>query len=320
MPQKRIQATFLFESLEHRRLLASDFKPTSLDEPQAIVGGDEVERGTEGWVVSLQSRGGHFCGGTLVSAVAVVTAAHCVEGESTVGLSAVVGREDLDRGDGQRTDVTQIVVHPNYDSDSLDADLAVVFLENAVSELPIRYLTPSDGNLAAPGTDATILGWGTTREGGASVTKLRSATVPIVSNAVANAPVAYRGGITDNMLAAGFATGGVDSCQGDSGGPLVVADGDGNPRLAGVVSWGEGCARANKYGIYTRVTEFAEWIDEQVGVDSLGEVNFSQPRYFANSIAEVRLRDGNLVTSRPVDVVLRSASGDEETLSVSHLI
>ena len=301
------------EQLESRRLLASNTKPDT-SERQEIVGGVESERGAFGFAVSLQDNGQHFCGGTLIAPETVLTAAHCVEGVSISRISAVVGREHLSTSDGQRAGISQIIVHPDYDAESLDSDIAILILQDTVVELPIGYLTDANEGLASPGEIATVIGWGTTREGGFAVDNVREAQVPIVSNAVANLPQSYGGDITDHMLAAGFAAGGVDSCQGDSGGPMIVSDAEGNPQLAGIVSWGEGCGRANKYGIYTRVAEFAPWIDEQIGINSTGEVNFSQPRYVADNEATIVIRDGNADSSQPITVVVESASGDVENV------
>ena len=312
------------ESLEHRRLLAAtdakllEFLEAQSEEhgPQAIIGGTQSERGSSEWVVSVQDRFGHFCGGTLVAEDVVVTAAHCVEGVFASNLTAIVGRVDLSRSDdGESVSVSQIIVHPDYNARSNDSDIAVLRLSDPVSAAPIGYLTPDTASLADPGTQATVLGWGTTREGGASVTSLREVTVPIVSNVTANRPISYGGDVTDRMLAAGLTQGGVDSCQGDSGGPLVVNDSQGEPRLAGVVSWGEGCGRPNKFGIYARTTSFADWLDGIVGVSSDGQIDFVQDRYAIGEPASFVLRDRNVVGDE-VQVTVSSAAGDQETVTL----
>jgi len=268
--------------------------------------------------VSLQENSEHFCGGTLVSPTAVVTAAHCIEGQSTERFSVVVGRSDLATASGQRIDVQQIISHPDYNGFSNDADIAVLVLAEASNETPIGFLSEVNESLAAPDTNSTVLGWGATREGGAVTTQLRRVDVPIVSNDTANVPSAYNGQITENMLAAGREAGGRDSCQGDSGGPLVVFDADNQPHLAGVVSWGEGCARRNKYGIYARVSRFADWIESVADIDSPeGQIDFAQSKYVAGSTATIYLQDSDLDSQQAIDLTVTSGSGDQETIQLT---
>jgi len=108
-----------------------------------------------------------------------------------------------------------------------------------------------------------VTGWGRTKEKGPAATILQEAEVPVVGNATCNAPDAYNGAIKSKMLCAGYQGGKIDSCEGDSGGPLVLRGKDG-PVLVGVVSWGEGCAREQRYGVYTRVDAYSDWIADTI--------------------------------------------------------
>jgi hypothetical protein len=109
-----------------------------------------------------------------------------------------------------------------------------------------------------PGDIVNIAGWGDLTEDGESPDVLHEVQLPIVDQATCNAPTAYNGDIDESQLCAGLPEGGKDSCQGDSGGPLWV-NYQGQDYLAGVVSYGEGCARPNKYGVYTRVERYDAW-------------------------------------------------------------
>jgi hypothetical protein len=118
--------------------------------------------------------------------------------------------------------------------------------------------------LVEPGDLATVTGWGATSEGGTVAAILQEVKVPLVSNAACGAAV-ESAPITGNMLCAGYLEGGKDSCQGDSGGPLVVPDENGGWKLAGLVSFGFGCAQPDEYGVYARVSRYTEWIQQYIG-------------------------------------------------------
>lgn len=73
--------------------------------------------------------------------------------------------------------------------------------------------------------------------------------------------VDYR--ITDNMFCAGYARGKMDSCAGDSGGPLLCRDlrkPDHPWTIFGITSFGEGCGKRGKFGIYARLSNYVRWI------------------------------------------------------------
>lgn len=234
-----------------------------------IVGGQPAEQGEWGWQVLVRP-GAYLCGGSLVAADWVLTAAHCVFDNNgdllpAEAIHVTVGETYRGKLEGteQLLNVSEIFAHEAYDEWSNNNDIALLhlatpaLLNEAVAIVPL--LTNEIADLAAEGNLATVTGWGTTEEGGNSSSALMEVSVPVVANELCNRSY---GIITDNMICGGLQDGGKDSCQGDSGGPLVVADEDGNWYLAGVVSFGYGCARADFYGVYTRVSQYVTWIQD----------------------------------------------------------
>ncbi len=221
----------------------------------SIVGGTTTTTSESPYVVSLQSALlGHFCGGTIVAKRKVVTAGHCAPLVVPLLTDVVAGRTDLRTTAGVSATVLTVVRHPLYNEVTNGNDVAVVTVDRDLPYQPLPYAGPGDTGLYTAGTNATILGWGLTSEDGDPSDVLRKATVPIVSDAKCAA--AYGTSFdAATMVCAGYDQGGVDTCQGDSGGPLVVAG-----KLAGITSFGEGCARPGKYGVYTRVSAVSSFI------------------------------------------------------------
>lgn len=222
---------------------------------QSIVGGVEASVGEFPFIVSLHGRSGHYCGGSLIADDWVLTAAHCMEGESAVKV--VIGLHDQrEPGNAEAIQSKRIIVHPKYNSSKVDYDYALIQLQKSSSYPPVAL-----SNVDLPGKAeilSTVAGWGLTKEtGGTLPRRLQKVDVPLVSRATCSK--GYPGQITERMICAGYEEGGKDSCQGDSGGPLVVTH-RGEQILVGIVSWGEGCARAKKYGVYANVSNAISWI------------------------------------------------------------
>lgn len=242
-------------------VLVLSFSAQAKQPTQKIVGGENALVGEFPYIVSLQS-GSHFCGGSLISDEWVLTAAHCIGGSN---IRIVTGAHNLKVLNGTETfSAAQTVVHPNYNRSSMDYDFALIKLNGKSTSRPVAI---NENEISIP-TDSTVIesttaGWGYTREGAWRLSDiLQKVTVPLVSKETC---LKSYSDVTDQMICAGLAQGGKDSCQGDSGGPLVVFDYVKNETvLAGVVSWGEGCARPNKYGVYAKVNSVLDWIRETI--------------------------------------------------------
>jgi secreted trypsin-like serine protease len=236
-----------------------------LVEPK-IVGGAEARAGDDPWQVALvaaERTDGNFafCGGSIVRPNWILSAAHCVDkGTSPSQVDVVSGTVDLDNG-GTRSRVAEIIIHRDWDPSSHNNDIALLRLAGTASGQPVGIPSAAvESRATQPGTNVRVTGWGRTSQGGTSVRRLRTVDMPIVSRSDCNDRVSYNGGITDNMICAGRQQGGSDSCQGDSGGPLTGTAGA-NRALLGIVSFGEGCAKPNKYGVYTRAGNYGGWVD-----------------------------------------------------------
>lgn len=250
--------------------------PSSAASQRRIIGGVSAQSDAWPWMAAIVDAGGdlyadQYCGGTLIHSRWVMTAAHCVydnygELVDPEDIEVVLGVTNLRKDTVERIAVDNIVVHPNYDHHkSNDADIALLELETESLQEPIAVFS---GESDLSGKDSMVIGWGVTGFSSPSPSQLQQASVPIVSNTVCNdaytrSSLYHNPPITSGMMCAGFASGSRDTCFGDSGGPLMILE-NGEWKVAGITSWGEGCAKPGFFGVYTRVAEYLGFIEDNV--------------------------------------------------------
>uniref|UniRef100_A0A3P9J8S8 Peptidase S1 domain-containing protein n=1 Tax=Oryzias latipes TaxID=8090 RepID=A0A3P9J8S8_ORYLA len=228
-----------------------------------IVGGQAAAAGAWPWQVRLLipvSGGAALCGGSLINTelwshdlTCLQLYLHvCLFSTSTSGV---------------------IIVHENYNKQTQDNDVSLLKLASPVTFND--YISPvclaEQGSNFPSGTTVWVTGFGTLSSGGSTASSLQEVSVPIVSNSQCSSSYSS---LTSNMMCAGLTQGGKDSCQGDSGGPLVSKNNDTRWVQAGVVSFGDGCAKPNTPGVYARVSEYQTWISSRVSGTQPGFVSF----------------------------------------------
>lgn len=233
----------------------------------AVVGGKAAPEGAYDFTASLQDGDFAFCGGSVIAPSWVLTAAHCVPDGSAAGLSVVVGTVDNSNGSGQRRQVAQVLVHPDYDADASTSDVALLRLATPTSVTPIALANADDDALEADGAPVKVTGWGdrTPLAGGGLLTtnRLQEVDLSVVDDAsCADANGGFDG--ATGVCAEGLLK---DSCQGDSGGPLFAREGSAWTQV-GVVSYGLGCGVPTFPGVYSEVNEsgIRSFISQHAGV------------------------------------------------------
>ncbi|KAK5640309.1 hypothetical protein RI129_011120 [Pyrocoelia pectoralis] len=246
-----------------------------------VVGGENATEGEFPWLVSLTRRGGHFCGGSLITRSHVLSAGHCLCSGSSIipasQLKITLAQYDLVQPSPYKyeTLVKSATLHPDYVCGKVKNDLAILELEKELewSEFVHPACLPialgESGYKRFENILATVAGWGWTNENTqlGEGDRLQKAKVNILKIDTCRTWYKSQGKktkILDTQICAGYEQGGIDSCWADSGGPLMVASDSGEVMVVGVVSTGIGCARPFLPGLYTRISDYIPWVESVV--------------------------------------------------------
>ncbi|KAH0520781.1 Acrosin [Microtus ochrogaster] len=226
-----------------------------------IVGGQTAQRGAWPWMVSLQifmshnSRRYHACGGSLLNSHWVLTAAHCFDNKKKVyDWRLVFGAQEIEYGRNkpvkeplQERYVQKIIIHEKYNVVTEGNDIALL------------KITPP---VVSPRPSPVLM----------------EARVDLIDLDLCNSTQWYNGRVTSTNVCAGYPEGKIDTCQGDSGGPLMCRDNVDSPFVVmGITSWGVGCARAKRPGVYTATWDYLDWIASKIGPNALHLIQPATP-------------------------------------------
>lgn len=304
-----------------------------------IVNGSDASIENNGWQVAILRKNGdfsdsiwerQFCGGSIISETWILTAAHCVTGRNPKGLMVGAGASTLSTSNllwdenGQLVSVKSILIHPKYNSQSFENDIALLkiskplrFEGGEISGISLRplnkVLLPSSGATnwwAKPGTEAKISGWGSVDPLGESYpSTLQEARVQIIDTPGVNSCGNWAEFESQTMVCAYGIDGELisDSCFADSGGPLTVNK-NGKTFILGIVSFGnEECADVNFPGVYTRVSAFSKWIESKTKIRSTKfefEI-FSTPALSSTNPVIGEMISANVAGWDPVDTIFK---------------
>jgi secreted trypsin-like serine protease len=234
-----------------------------------IVGGDDAEEGAWPWQLSLRSGGSHSCGASLVGAGYAVCAAHCVGGLiATYTVVAGTNQRSCSDNNCRIVRLTEAIRHPDFVNSGVVGypnDISVLKFDTNLDEVEgkIKY-APITTNEDWVGSECYITGWGRLTGGGILPENLQQALIDILTTAECQGMWSAAQVRDSQVCIYDRATQARGACNGDSGGPLVCRSGPDAPwELVGATSWGRtGCATTSP-SVYTRVSSFKDWIEQQ---------------------------------------------------------
>ncbi|GIY11809.1 plasma kallikrein [Caerostris darwini] len=239
----------------------------NIQETERILGGKTVDPPNRyPWVVALVKKNKnsdeYFCGGALISRQYVLTAAHCLEKEQVSEVRVALGAHNADT-DPAPVAISDIIMHPKYYNKTYLNDIALVRLQEPATlgdKVKVACMPPYPKFTSAD-DNAVVAGWGWQNfPYGKYAKELQEVELSLLSHPTC---VSKYGGVIQetNLCAGGLKN--RDACSGDSGGPLFGKY-DGKWHSVGVVSWGMGCGREGYPGVYTKVSEYLDWIAEEM--------------------------------------------------------
>ncbi|ODN03108.1 Serine proteinase stubble [Orchesella cincta] len=245
------------------------------------IGNGDTEFGEYPWQVAILRKEGadnvFVCGGSLIDSRHVLTAAHCIQSHRPQILRVRLG--DWDVGGEtefyphQDLDVAAIALHPDFNSGNLFNDVAIVKLDGYVDIQRYPHISPiclPDKYTDFSNKRCIVTGWGKDAWGheGKFQHRLKEVDLPILNHYDCEQKLKRTKLGQNFVLHSGFVCAGGepnrDACKGDGGGPLAC-EVNGVWQLAGIISWGVGCGEANVPGVYVKVSNYHDWIRQNIG-------------------------------------------------------
>ncbi|XP_009702103.1 PREDICTED: coagulation factor X-like [Cariama cristata] len=211
-----------------------------------------------------------FCAGTILNEYFILSAAHCINHSKV--LQVLVGMVDKEKEEPSRAmhRVEKVIAHAEFDAETFNNDIALLKLEEPItfSEDVVPACLPEEdfaNDVLMSQAFGIVSGFGVMFEHTEPVKRMKVLQIPYVDRDTCK--LALRNAVTENMFCAGYDKDGKDVCQGDGGGPHVTRY-NGTYFVTGIISWGEGCGKPGKYGVYTNLSKLLPWVRSVLTEDS----------------------------------------------------